>query len=460
MRAFPEVHWAEGMFLRPQHLQLFAQQVSSRVAHAERQVQPFYWGVARLDVAQDQLETFRFEARQLEARLKDGTLLRMPINLRIEPRDFKQQMDQRLDGRLPVYLGVPRWLEGEGNTLMPTDDQADMAARDRRYRVETLEVADENLGGEGRPLEIRKHYGRFFFGDEDSSGYECLPIAVIQRAGQGKNTPVLDDSFVPPVTDIGAWEPLRTMGEQVMNKVEARFRVLRTSIDERSLVLDTDRRGGWQVVFKLQIIGSFLHVLRQLVALPGIHPFALYMELARLAGELSIFEKGDGSSIDVPLYDHDTLGRCFQQLTRTVHRLLDQMLTGGFVQIRFLPEGDVLAARFEQSQLRDAEAVYLCVESKQDSDTVDQLMRPVKIGAAADLPLFRLRRLRGLEIKLLKESPRSLPGSPDLHYYSILQQGTYWQNVIAKGEIQISDSDPRLSFSLYFLLREERSAAG
>lgn len=454
MRTFPEVHWAEGMFLRPQHLQLFAQQVSSRVAHAERQVQPFYWGVSRLEVAEDQLEAFRFEARQLEARLKDGTLLRMPVNLRIEPRDFKQQMDQRLDGRLPVYLGVPRWLDGEANTLMPTDDRVGTAARDLRYRVETIDVVDENVGGEGRQLEIRKHYGRIFFGDEDREGYECLPIAVVQRAGRGKNTPVLDNEFVPPVIDIGAWGPLRTLGEEVVNKVDARFRVLRAAIDERSLVLDTDRRGGWQVVFKLQIVGSFLHVLRQLVALPGIHPFALYLELTRLAGELTIFEKGDGSGIDVPLYDHDELGSCFQRLTRTVHRLLDQILTGGFIRIPFLPEGDVLAARFEESHLNDSEAVFLCVESNLDSNTVDQAMRPVKIGAAADLPLFRLRRLRGLEIQLLKESPRNLPTGSELHYYSIGQQGSYWQNVTQRCEMQISDSDPRLSYSLYFVSRD------
>lgn len=455
MRSFPEIHWAEGMFLRPQHLQLFAQQVASRVAQAGRQVQPFYWGLSRLEVAEDQLEAFRFEARALRAVLADGTPLEMPINLRVEPRDFKQQIDRSRDGRLVVYLGVPRWLEGEANTLLPTADDDRPAAQDLRYRVENLDVADENVGGERRQVEIRKHYGRFFFGDEDREGYECLPIALVQRAGHGKNTPVLDDAFVPPVTDIAAWGPLRTLGEAVLNKVDARYRVLRSGIDERTLVLETGRRSGWQVVFKLQIVGSFLHVLRQLVALPGIHPFQLYLELSRLAGELSIFEKGGAEKLSVPLYDHNELGRCFHQLTGTVNRLLDQILTGGFLQVPFLPEGEMLAARFDDSHLRDSEAVYLCVESKLSPDEVDRLLRPVKIGAAGDLPLFRLRRLRGLEIQLLRESPRSLPSGEDLHYYSIAQQGSYWQNVEEKHEMAISDADPRLSFSLYFLQREQ-----
>ena len=457
MRSFPEIHWAEGMFLRPQHLQLFAQQVASRVAHAGRQVQPFYWGLSRLEVAEDQLEAFRFEARALVAVLEDGTPLEMPIHLRAEPRSFKSQMDQSRDGRLVVYLGVPRWREGEANTLLPTAEDERPAAQDLRYRVETFDAADENSGGERRQIEVRKHYGRFFFGDEDREGYECLPIALVQRAGHGKNTPVLDDAFVPPVTDISAWGPLRTLGEAVVNKVEARYRVLHAGIDERSLVLDTDRRGGWQVVYKLQIVGSFLHVLRQLVALPGIHPFQLYLELSRLAGELSIFEKGGAEKLSVPLYDHNELGRCFHQLTSTVNRLLDQILTGGFLQVPFLPEGELLVARFDDSHLRDAEAVYLCVESKLSADEVDRLLRPVKIGAAGDLPLFRIRRLRGLEIALMRESPRSLPSGTELHYYSIAQQGSYWQNVAERQEMAISDADARLTFSLFFLQREQNA---
>ncbi len=459
MRFFPEIHWAEGMFLRPQHLQMFAQQVASRIAAAGQQVQPYFWGVSAIDVAEDQLDNFVFEARRLAAVLKDGTRLQLPTNLRAEPRSFKEQLN-RSDGRLPVYLGVPRLVDGEANTRSRQEDVESPQSQDLRYLVEALEVADENRGGEPRDIEIRKLNGRFFFGDEDREGYEWLPIALIRRAGHGKATPVLDDEFVPPVTDVAAWRTLAELGDKVLNKVEARYRVLRAGIDERRMVLDTERRGGWQLVFKLQIVGSFLHVLRQLVAVPGTHPFQLYLELARLAGELSIFEKGGAEVLQLPPYDHDRLGPCFRELAFAVHRLLDQILTGGFIKVPFRPEGDLLIARLQQEYLEAIEEIYLCIESNLDANEIEQRIVTSKIAASADLAMLGLSRLRGLEIELQKESPRGLPADRNLHYYSIAQENDYWRGVVRRQEAAISNADPLLRFSIYIVLKDRAAAGG
>jgi len=110
------------MFLRPQHLQMFARQIDSRVAAAAQKVQPFFWGVATIEVAEDELETFRFTVRRFQAVLKDGTWLDLGTTLQVEPRDFKQALN-RTEGRLPVYLGVPRLVEGSTKRrLVPMRD--------------------------------------------------------------------------------------------------------------------------------------------------------------------------------------------------------------------------------------------------------------------------------------------------------------------------------------------------
>ena len=64
--------------------------------------------------------------------------------------------------------------------------------------------------GNRQPLETRLANGRFFFGNESREGYECVPIALVERSGQGKNTPVLSTEFIPPVTEIGACRASRT----------------------------------------------------------------------------------------------------------------------------------------------------------------------------------------------------------------------------------------------------------
>jgi type VI secretion system protein ImpJ len=442
------------MFLRPQHLQMFAQQVTSRIAAAGRQVQPYFWGVSAIEVADDQLETFRFELRRFEGVLKDGTRLHFPTNLRVQPTDFKEALGKS-DGQLVVYLGVPRLVPDGANTLSPEMVGEGPQAQDLRYLVDTIQVADENRGGDQKDLEIRKLNGRFFFGDQDREGYECLPIARLRRAGQGRNTPALDADFIPPVTDVAAWKALADLGDKVMNKVEARYRMLRVGVDERRMVLDTERAGGWQLVFKLQIVGSFLHVLRQLVVVPGTHPFQLYLELSRLAGELSIFERGGAEVLRVQAYDHDRLGPCFHELTYTVHRLLDQILTGGFLQIPFLPEGELLVARLQQDYLEVLDEVYLCVHSQFDADELEDRLETSKIAASEDLPGLRLSRLPGLDVEIQKESPRGLPGEKSLHYFSIAQHGEYWDNVKRHLEVAISSADPLLKFSLAILLKDQ-----
>lgn len=452
MRLQPEVHWAEGMFLRPQHLQMFGRQIDSRVAAAAQKVQPFFWGVSAIEVAEDELENFRFLVRRFRAVLKDGTWLDLGTNLRVEPRDFKQALN-RTEGRLQVYLGVPRLVEGSRNTLSREMD-ADGSSSDHRYRVDTVEVTDENRGGNRlEEIEVRLLAGRIFFEGEDREGYDYLPIASIQRTGKGKNTPVLADDFIPPVCDVSGWKGLSDLGASVLHRVEARYRSLHAGVDERRLVLEMEGREGWQLVFKLQIVGSFLHVLRQLLQVPGTHPFQLYLELSRLAGELSIFEKSGAEALPVPLYDHDRLGPCFRELTTIINHLLDKILTGGFLAIPFLEEKeDLLVARPDLDQLHSATAVYICVESSLKIQEIENLIWSAKFGTPDDLPGLKLRRLRGLSLKLEKETPRGLPGGEKYHYFAVEREEHYWKNVAQQGEVAITDADRRMRFSLYLVL--------
>lgn len=453
MRNYPEVHWAEGMFLRPQHLQVFQHQVMSRIAVASRQSQPFFWGVSAIDVADDQLEGGHFEVRRFEATLKDGTRLAFPTNLHLPPREFRQALN-RSDGTLPVWMGVPVQVDGQANTVSRDMDDEDPGARDLRYRVTTVEVADENLGGAPRELEVRKYNGRFFFGDEIRDGYECLPIAVIQRTGQGKNRPVLASTFIPPLTDVSAWKALVELGESVLHRVEAKYRYLRAEVAEQRLVLDSEGTGGWQPVLKLQIVGSFLHVLRQLVAVPGAHPFQLYLELSRLAGELSIFEEEGAESLDVDLYDHDQLGHCFRRLVFTVNRLLDKILSGDFRRVPFvLEEGELLIARLEEDWPQDSD-IYLCIVTDRDDEQLRRRLMTAKIGASRDLPLLEQRRLFGLAINLLGRTPGRLPARENYHYFTIEQKGEYWENVCHYREVAVSGGiDSDLRFVLYIVPR-------
>jgi type VI secretion system protein ImpJ len=441
------------MFLRPQHLQMYGRQVAAMVADSWEAMQPFFWGLLDLEVAEEALATFTFSLRRLTAVLRDGTRVALPVNLELPPRDFKEALNLA-DGQLPIHFGVPLLREGEPNTAGPT---ATAARQELRYRVAAVEAADENLGGAQQLVEIRKLNGRLFFGDESREGYETLPLALLQRSGFGANAPVLAPAFIPPVLYISAWPALVKIGDDILHRVEAKYRFLRAELTEGRIVLDTDGTGGWQPVFKLQIVGSFLHVLKQLVGAPGLHPFHLYVELARLAGELSIFaDEGEGEALGVPLYDHDRLGECFQALAYTLERLLERILSGRFVRVDFALEGDLLVARLRDEWLARDSTTYLAIESDLSDREILARIETAKIGTSGDLPLLKTRRLFGLDIDLLKRTPGGLPARENLHYFTISQEGPYWEGVARSREMAISGGiDPRLRFSLFIVLKPE-----
>ena len=64
----PEVNWAEGMFLRPQHLQLASRHYGSLIGGVLRGAQPFFWGFDRLEIDAEQLEGFTWQGSSCAGR--------------------------------------------------------------------------------------------------------------------------------------------------------------------------------------------------------------------------------------------------------------------------------------------------------------------------------------------------------------------------------------------------------
>src|SRR5512140_1578377 len=299
MKKPPQILWSEGMFLRPHQLQAADRYREDALREEIRRIQPFFWGLMSLEVAPDQLENYNFDVRGMEIKLKDGTSLTLGGNLRLFPRPFKTEIDAA-GGRMEVHVGVPVWQESFANTFMLGEK---VQGQDRRASMEMFETLDENTGANAQQIETKRYNGRLFFGNENREGYETLPIAVVERSGQGKNYPVLSRDFIPAVTEIGASSTLRTLCESVTNRLEAKHRLLLSEVSTGKLSMEHDAATAWQTIMKLQTLGSFTFVLQQITRIPRVHPFLVYCEFTRLAGELAIF--GDPRKApQIPLYDH------------------------------------------------------------------------------------------------------------------------------------------------------------
>ncbi len=449
MKKTPQVLWAEGMFLRPHHLQAAERYREEALQREIQRVQPFFYGLQSLDVAPDQLENFVFEIRDVSLKLKDGTALSSDSTLRLSPRSFKNELD-KASGRMRVFVGVPVMRETAPNTFAPGEGPAGV---DRRYIAENTEVLDENSGSNPQPVGVRRCNGKLFFGAESQEGYECLEVAVVERSGSGRNFPVLSREFIPSLTELGGSRTIQALCDGVTNRIEAKHRLLLTDVAQGRLTISSEGTSGWQAIIKLQILGSFLFLFQQLTRIPRIHPFAVYTEFARLAGELSIFDDGK-IPVKIPVYDHEKLGPCFHETCRVIEALLEKIVASRFVKVDFVLRDDLLVADLLEEWLAAQTEVFLAIEAEMEEKDLRGRIVTMKLGTVRDIPVLRQRRLFGLDLELLKRTPAGLPQREDYFYFKIEKEGPYWANVVRDRNVALSDAlDPKLKFSLYIITK-------
>jgi type VI secretion system protein ImpJ len=76
------LHWHEGLFFRPHHLQAADRYTARLVDQNARFAQWYAWGYRTCDIDTQALAGFRFAVRDLEARFRDGTVVKLPDRCR------------------------------------------------------------------------------------------------------------------------------------------------------------------------------------------------------------------------------------------------------------------------------------------------------------------------------------------------------------------------------------------
>src|SRR5919197_5017884 len=99
------VNWHEGMFLRPQHFQAADRFWHDQVRQSSRWDVNYNWGLRAVEIDPDALRNYRFEVPRLQARLRDGTLIRVPDDGRLAPLDLREPLERR--SPVEVSLAVP-----------------------------------------------------------------------------------------------------------------------------------------------------------------------------------------------------------------------------------------------------------------------------------------------------------------------------------------------------------------
>ncbi|UCC28846.1 MAG: type VI secretion system baseplate subunit TssK, partial [Phycisphaerales bacterium] len=201
MSFWTEVHWSEGMFLRPHHLQAGQRWVETVINTGLDSLRPYAWGFVRVSIASEPLENFTLRLDECVVRMKDGTWVEIPENTEVEPLDIQQALEAA-SGPLDVCLGIPQIQAVRANTV--SLERPELTDGTPRYEPHPVVKRDENTGENPQTVYVRRMRGRLFVAGDDMTGYETVRVGSIVRTDRPGSVPELDLLGAGPLLAIQA----------------------------------------------------------------------------------------------------------------------------------------------------------------------------------------------------------------------------------------------------------------
>jgi type VI secretion system protein ImpJ len=409
--------WSEGTFLQPQHFQQHDRHLEGQLEQRARALRAYGYGFLEIAVDESLLELGKLALRSARGALPDGTPFDCPAR---DP--------------LPPPLDVPATLRDSIVTLAlpvrrPGVDEADLggAGADSlaRYVAGELEVKDSNAAFDRTALiQIGRLRLQLLKEADVTAAYSGLGVArVIER--RADNRVMLDQGYIPPMLDSGAWPALASLLRDVHGLLHQRGDALATRMSQPG-------PGGIAEIAEflwLETINRFEPIFAHLAATTPLHPESLYAVCVSLAGELSTFTRDSRRPIAYPVYRHDDLAGSFGPVIADIRRSLSMVLERNAIPIELQERayGLRVAAIPDSDLVKTARFVLAAKAQLQPERLQASLPTLVKIG-----PVERIRdlvnlNLPGIVLRSLPVAPRQIPYHAGFLYFELERSGDLWK---------------------------------
>lgn len=436
--SIPQIHWHEGLFLQPQHLQFLQRQSVERINLERRLSWPYPYGVLEARLATDALENMQVRFERLVAILPGGTFLDFPNNAELPALDIRRALAAS-NGSVTLSISVPAWQSGRGNTMDPTGIED--ARIKRMFKVSETQVADENTGDNVQPLQLRKLNARLITENEERAELDVLPILRITRgAGDEAGLARADQKFVPPCMIVNGSPVLKKLLRDLSDGVEAARKEQASQL----------ARGGWQPdnlrgpqflqMTKLGILNRYAARLPAMVQATsgegmGYGAFDMYNDLRALHAELAAMHP-DRDPFEAPKYDHDNPGPVFADLEQRIRQLLRDQGVKPAKKIPFVPDGPDLVADITAEDFGAADFL-LGVRTKMDPKALKLFIEDAERFKMMN---HKQRRLKLFGVKLEEERyVVGVPTPPGQHYFRLnrAQSESRWKMIQEERKIAL-----------------------
>ena len=471
----PQLHklvWSEGMYLAPQHFQAQARFFENSVQFLADSFWPCGFGFLGLEIDEAELIHGTFRLHHLRGAMpgRGGGRGQEPPSGRGIAFDLAKKEDLPpsrsiaplfpADGRpLQLYLALPAHRIGQPRVA------GDHEAGDRPFVRSTTAMADFNTGQDSRPVVTLKPNLRICVSDECGEGDIAMPLARIQRNGQGHFVP--DPTWVPPCLRVSTSPRLRHLLDRLLEV-----------LTEKSRELTARRLGGAASGLRgdpnelvefwlLHSVNAAIPCLRMWKTGRSPHPMQLFRDLSSLGGALCTFVSGSDPT-RLPDYDHLALADCFNALDEHIQSHLEVSLPTNCITIPLQPfepsldgvPGEavlhVKGAMFHGGAVQDprgfqgARWVLSIRSAAAETRLIQDIPRLMKVSARDLIVRLVAAAMPGVPLIYLPVPPPSVPVSPDEVCFSIdakhkfFDAITHFSNVGVAVPVVFPDAEVRL----------------
>jgi len=436
-----QVHWHEGLFLQPQHLQMLSRGVRDQAAAERRLATPYPYGVIDAKLSPDALENMMVRFDRLRVVMPSGIEVDFPNNADLPALDIKQAFQRSAEG-FTVGIALPLWTPKGANVVDPAPttgkSRGDESRVKRLYKVAETKVPDENTGEGAVDTMVRRYNARLVLEGDDTENMEVLPLLrVVHATGQEGGLPKRDGRFIPPCLTLGGSGELRAMLRDLANQVEASRRDLVFQITRSGFNIENLRGPQFEEMLRLRTLNVFAGRLPALIGAggplaSGVTPFGMYLELRSLLGELAALYP-DRDPFEAPKYDHDDPSVAFMDLDLKIRQLLRGVVKKRFMKVPFERDAaGVLAATLTDEHLKDAHEFYLSIRSKDDPATLAKLVEDADKFKLMPKSMVKMT-FYGVKLGEERHPPPELPSEVGAYYFRLNKAETraqIWEQVV------------------------------
>ena len=411
-----QVLWTEGIYLSPQHFQLWEREVKADAWLRQRTLTAQPTGVLSLELI---CTDGQLSLRAFQGILPDGSPVSLPGRQAAPaPRQLPSSPDSIRRG---IWLALPEEHSGLANLAGPG------VLHPTRYQASKARVPDVYGEAEVAEIDVGVTQLRLLYDGESLDGFVVLKIGELVREASGVWS--LNTSYIPPCLRCDASTVLMNM----LRELGERFAALLVALQpRRELALSTDGFGdGLKVMWVSMVLSQGLSRLRHAIQLGHLPLESVHAELCSLASQLAVFHAAP-LPIELPPFRVEQAWSSFREVISTIVSLLNISFPTGFQRIEMTRRDEhTRTCKLDAAGDLETQQVYLFVRGLAATGaTLKDLVGTVRVSAEDQIDHLAVHSLPGIELQPTEAGQARLPDQADGYYLKLRASGIRWERFV------------------------------